>query len=861
MTKSPLKTATRVLSIATLVVASFAVWAITTQDLNGHREPRTAGKHDSAEASPSRNPSSRIGSKLSTHLQNKPRELADDSQQAPRRTFPRVQPEVGRVAENSSKLPTQDELAVEQPAATPLFSNATGRNRSRDPLYGMPVQELEVSRSGDSQSDLDARRIHHVQEAEASRNSDRPVFSQVDTRLSTLQRQIDQLAQVQAERQTEGLQQATDLLKQLNEQKNSNKLNKLLGDIEKARQSASVEPPAAKSGSKPKVLDGVESEPDAEEFPAKPGTSDSQKQSVIRAEPVVGHPEKFSFQFQDAEISEALAMLGQLSGLNILVGRGVTGKVPAANLQDVTAEEALDAITRTLGQSYEREGNLIFVYSQADALQRKQAARKTMTKIYRPRYISSKELQALVTPLLTKVVGLIAMTNPAEAGLELSRSKVGGDSISQTDAMLVVDYPEVIAQIDKVVQDLDVPPAQVVIEAMILNVKLTENMKLGVNFALLNEKNKQLLTTGNGSQINSSVGFPNDTSLIPAAGDFIANSAGLKYGFLAGNISGFVEALESLTDTSVVASPSLRVLNKQKAELIIGERLGYRTTTFNGTQTVENINFLEVGTKLILRPFVAEDGLVRMEIHPERSDGKVVSTTGLPESRTTEVTSNVMVRDGTTIVIGGLIEEQVNQGQSRIPGLAGVPIVGNLFKNKTNDTTRTELIVLITPRVIRDSDAECEGSLAQVTNEQRHEEFRNKISHINRSNLARVEYERAARYFEEGDATRAKLHIDQALRHNRNDTEAIRLRDQIAAAVEDKNWFKKLRRKPPETYHRIPSAPMSPPNGEAVYEFETQPNSINVPPLVPTVLPAPASAPSASNSASKPNADRRVSRK
>ena len=114
---------------------------------------------------------------------------------------------------------------------------------------------------------------------------------------------------------------------------------------------------------------------------------------------------------------------------------------------------------------------------------------------------------------------------------------------------------------------------------MILSVKLTDTMKMGVNFALLNGQNKQLVTSGNGSTIRSSVGFPNNSpeksALLPVAGDFISPAAaGLKYGFLYGDLAGFVEALETLAETSVIASPSVRVLNKQKAELIIGQRLG-----------------------------------------------------------------------------------------------------------------------------------------------------------------------------------------------------------------------------------------------------------------------------------------------
>lgn len=244
-------------------------------------------------------------------------------------------------------------------------------------------------------------------------------------------------------------------------------------------------------------------------------------------------------------------------------------------------------------------------------------------------------------------------------------------------------------------------------------------------------------------------------------------------------------------------------------------------------------------------------------IDDKADDGKI-NDAGLPESRTTEVTPDVKIRDGSTIVVGGLIEEQVNQSQSRIPGLGALSVVGNLFKSKTNDTTRTEMIVLITPRVIGDPDAECEGGLSRSENECRHQNFRDKLSPINRHNLARLEYERAARYFEEGDVVRANRHVDEALRHNRNDNDALRLRDQITAAISDKNWFKKLRRKPPLEYHRVPSAPTSLP-GEAIFEQEI-PGSTSNDFVPPTVVPSGPSATPYESSSLMRSPDQRVTK-
>ncbi|MDA1016918.1 MAG: type II and III secretion system protein [Planctomycetota bacterium] len=139
------------------------------------------------------------------------------------------------------------------------------------------------------------------------------------------------------------------------------------------------------------------------------------------------------------------------------------------------------------------------------------------------------------------------------------------------------------------------------------------------------------------------------------------------------------------------------VLNKQRAELIIGERIGFKTLTVTQTSTVENVQFLNVGTQLRLRPFVTSDGMVRIEIHPERSTGDVIN--GVPRTRTNEMTSNVMVPDGATIVLAGLIEEEETLGQDGVPGLSRIPWLGALFRRRTTTSLKKELIVLITPRI------------------------------------------------------------------------------------------------------------------------------------------------------------------
>ncbi|NOX56418.1 MAG: hypothetical protein GXP27_18630 [Planctomycetes bacterium] len=488
-------------------------------------------------------------------------------------------------------------------------------------------------------------------------------------------------------------------------------------------------------------------------------------------------------------------MLGQLLGANILVTKSVQGTVPAVNLENVTIKEALDAIVRSMGYVYEQDGNFLYVLTDSEARARRMADRKIVTRVYRPNYISVADLQALITPILTQDIGKIAMTNPNESGIQTDSESAGGDRLSQQDALLVQDYEDVIKEVDRVVEEMDVPPLQVVIEAKILTVRLNDALQFGVNFALLDGDVKTLGLSGNGKVLDAAGAFPNgsdskDFSNTAALTEFLANSAGLKFGLIRGDVGAFIKALETIADTNLIAAPQVRVINKQKAQLIIGDRLSYKTLAFNGTQTVENVNFLDVGTKLIIRPFISPDGYIRMEVHPERSSASINEQTGLPDQTTTEVTTNVMVRDQQTIVIGGLIEEQVKETYNRVPLLGALPGIGHLFRNKSEQVDRVELIVLLTPRIVRDPEMEMEGEGLEYEYQRRQDHFRDNLAAINRRNLARMQRELAEKYLERGELLRAQHHIKRALIHNKNDAEALRLRDFIEARIH-------------EQYHRL----------------------------------------------------------
>ncbi len=244
------------------------------------------------------------------------------------------------------------------------------------------------------------------------------------------------------------------------------------------------------------------------------------------------------------------------------------------------------------------------------------------------------------------------------------------------------------------------------IEAVIISVDLEQARQLGVNFAVVDNLGTVLGTVGSGTELNNNVGF-NPTQLLTTGGKiagaaadptgFASSANGAKFGFVANNVTGFIQALETIGSTKILASPRILVLNKQRAEIQLGSRLGFQTFSQNFTSTIQQVQFLNTGTLLRIRPFISDDGMIRMEIHPERSSGTVVNN--IPNQNTAELTTNVMVPDGATLVIGGLMEDEEDFSLQGLPGLARIPALGYLFGYRQKNTGRRELVVLLTPHI------------------------------------------------------------------------------------------------------------------------------------------------------------------
>ena len=458
---------------------------------------------------------------------------------------------------------------------------------------------------------------------------------------------------------------------------------------------------------------------------------------------------------KDMPIKDALRMLAQMYQKNIVPSAQVDGVVTVTNLYDVTFEEALQAILGT--HKYEIKGSFVRVYTNKEFKEDKTRQEYVTIPLY---YINAEEAEKLAKPLLSEV-GAIGVTTAAKNDTEAGQ---GGNTLAIRDHLVVSDYPEVVKKIKQVVADVDIPPPQVLIEVTVLEAKLTEATQFGINFNTLNNT-----VTAIGDEGISQTGFSS-----------VVDTGGLTVGILQDHVQAFIRALETVADTTILANPKILALNKQAGKLLIGREDGYYSSQSSSDQTVvtQTVEMLESGTVLEFRPFVGKDGLIRMEIRPEQSTGKVVGN--LPQKTKTEVKTNIMVKDGKTIVLGGLFQEESTHGITQIPLLGDIPIIGQLFRSTDDESKRTELIVLITPHIINEPE-QADGAARLEDVRRLAYNARQKMTWMSRAKVDEQRYTKAVALYNEGklDNALAELESDEVWGIDRNYLDPLRLKERI----------------------------------------------------------------------------------
>lgn len=482
-------------------------------------------------------------------------------------------------------------------------------------------------------------------------------------------------------------------------------------------------------------------------------------------------------------LSRVLQMLSIQSRRNIVASRAVSGSV-TADLYGVTFEEALTAILDSNGCTWRERGNFIYVHTKDELRELEASSRPMVERLFRLHYVRAADAKALIAPLLSSS-GIIATTPEAESGFGDSGDGAGGDAMALGDCLIIVDYPDRLNAIERRIAELDVRPQQVLVEATILRAQLNEDNALGIDFNVvggvdfegLNAVSPGItdLTTGNLPQnLMDSTSFTTRTDFNQAV-----PNGGFTFGLIKNNIGVFVRALETITDTTVLANPKVLTLNKQHGAVLVGRRDGYLTTTVTETAAVQNVEFLETGTQLRFRPFIGNDGYIRMEVHPADSTGGVTAA-NLPFEQTTEVKTNILVRDGHTILIGGLFREVSTTSRGQVPLIGNLPVAGALFRNTADSTQREEVIILLTVHIVKDTDrlAESGRELAEDIERMR-VGTRRGLQWFGRERLAQVHYQWALEHLEAGDIDKALWDLDMALNNSPTFTAALKKKEQV----------------------------------------------------------------------------------
>lgn len=487
-----------------------------------------------------------------------------------------------------------------------------------------------------------------------------------------------------------------------------------------------------------------------------------QEQMEVFQEPVTSKIQFINFE-ADMSLRKALKMLQVKYRRNIIPSPNVDGAVTTGVLYDVTFEEAMNAI---LGYQFrwDDDGKFIWVYTADEYEKIKYVESRMISKAFTLYYINAKDAEKLIESALSNK-GKVSSASAAQTDTEPGKS---GDQFAMRDTIIVRDFPENIDKVAEMLREIDIRPPQILIEATVIRAVLDDNTKFGIDWSSL--ANVGAATAG--STEISSTGFAN--SVLPASG--------LNVGISLGDIAGFLRALEVSTNTTVLANPKILALNKQAGRIQIGSKEGYLNTTSitdGGTQT-QQVEFLDTGTILEFRPYICDNGYIRMELRPEESSGSVepLGNQNLPNKTITAVQTNIMVKDGKTIVIGGLFKDDIVATQSQVPVLGDIPFIGSLFKSTSEQTIKTELIVLITPHIIYEPEDTGSEKITEQINRIQHGANK-RLTWLSRSRLADDAYARAVDCYVKGNKQEALSKLDYLLFNHPDYDDARKLREQI----------------------------------------------------------------------------------
>ncbi len=464
---------------------------------------------------------------------------------------------------------------------------------------------------------------------------------------------------------------------------------------------------------------------------------------------------KVTIDVKDTDIDRVLDAFSQQTGLSVVVGKEVSGTV-TVRLFNVSWDEALYAILKPYGFGYERTGDVVIVLPLAK-LQELSEASQLSSRVFNLRFVDAGDVKPVIEAQLSSRGKAQVMEETGQkgwdfgafgaagSGAQASRSAVGAtmtpqrsykgstERRSKTKVLIVTDTPAVLDLVSSVVAQLDVLPKQVLIEARFMEVSRDRLKDLGVDYATgasgastaavettpLDKHDGNVVSAIGGQVLGSlatPAAFTARSSAISATNPF---NTGLSLAFskLTGTeFQVLVHALEEDVHTNTLSAPSIMTLDNQEANLLVGTQFPILTTSVAGTTSTTTVSSLDyyqdIGVQLRVVPQISGDDHINMIVHPavtSISERITAQGTGgvtaavYPVLSTREAETQILVKNGETIMIGGMLQDVNTKGHHKVPILGDIPLIGLAFRRQTDDVGKTDLLIFITTRIADDS--------------------------------------------------------------------------------------------------------------------------------------------------------------
>ena len=405
---------------------------------------------------------------------------------------------------------------------------------------------------------------------------------------------------------------------------------------------------------------------------------------------------KISIEMADMDVRDALRFIMDESGINMIITDGVQGKL-SLKLRQVPWDQALVAIMKARGLGYSRQGSILRIAPQ-DSLK---VEEETATKLAKDR----QGVEALKVRVFPVSYAKVDELSGKIKDFLSERGKVIADP--RTSTVVVTDIEDNLVRVGKLINSLDTQPPQVLIEAKIVEAKESFTRGIGVNWGL----NGGEMTTG-GKRIAPTL------NVAPGSASGGALNFGLDVGtfdFL-GDLSAQLALNEREEKVRVISSPRIMTMSNEAATIKESTEVPVRTVTTTGTSTQSSFSFKPLQLLLDVTPQITSDSSVIMKVNVKREfKGAILDSANESFSTNSrEATTRVLVKNGQTAVIGGIYQSDVSEGETGVPYLREIPVLGNLFKGNSISKEKSELMLFLTPRILATEES---GSGAPKTSD------------------------------------------------------------------------------------------------------------------------------------------------